>query len=82
MFIAIHTTGKQANIIKWIKLISLEIPVTQIRSLLVAEKIEFRYSLAFLYFDREICFMRRRTNKVSQVFYVYLESLTPGQFQF
>lgn len=71
-------TGKY----KWIKLISLEIPVTQIRSLLVAEKIEFRYSLAFLYFDREICFMRRRTNKVSQVFYVYLESLTPGQFQF
>lgn len=67
---------------KWIKLISLEIPVTQIRSLLVAEKIEFRYSLAFLYFDREICFMRRRTNKVSQVFYVYLESLTPEQFQF
>lgn len=71
-------TGKY----KWIKLISLEIPVTQIRSLLVAEKIEFRYSLAFLYFDREICFMRRRTNKVSQVFYVYLESLTPEQFQF
>lgn len=71
-------TGKY----KWIKLISLEIPVTQIRSLLVAEKIEFRYSLAFLYFDREICFMRRRTNKVSQVFYVYLESLTPEQFPF
>lgn len=71
-------TGKY----KWIKLISLEIPVTQIRSLLVAEKIEFRYSLAFLYFDREICFMGRRTNKVSQVFYVYLESLTPEQFQF